>query len=815
MSTVPSSPGATRALDGLQVVEMGGFISAAYATKLLADLGADVLKIEPPGGDPARRHGPFPDDRPNPERSGLFLFLNSNKRSAVVDVRSEDGVHHLRSLLADADVLVHNEHPDDLHAAGIDPDTLVEDYPHLVVVTISTYGLEGDVSSWRGNALTACAASGLSHRIGDPDREPLALPYAGADYCSGTHAAAAALTALVERRRSGLGQHVSVAAVEVLGSYMGGGALPVYIFDGQVRHRSGDRQRSFYPWQVVPVADGYFSAITKVDDQWRRFVDLIGNPDLAADPRLQNRWLASQWSEALDEYWYPWMAERTRDELTEIFRRERIAFQPVNRIDEVAESEHLRGRDFWATAGEGEHAYRTLGPPYRLSESRFEPPLAAPALGTPAGGFPRRRGTSVSRPAGPPSLPPLAGIRVLDHGHVWAGPLLGQALAELGAEVIKVQPRLGRTGVDMGGVGFPRTVGERAPGDPSDPARYHGYDRGKHSVTLNLKSPEGRALYLRLLRKSDIVIENFGPHVMPRLGLGYQDLAAVHPGVIMVSMSAAGSTPGPWRDLVTYGPSLAALYGIKSVFGYADDPQPREDTADLDPTAASYGLVAVCAALEQRARTRRGQHIEIAQGEAGLQRLAEPLFDYWFNGRVAGPQGNRYAGFVPHGIYPCAGTDEWVAIAVASDAEWDRLLEVASADTTALRAPRFASTDRRQAAEDDLDRAMAGWTRTQDPVVLVERLQAARVMAARVLGPVDLLADEDYLALVRSGLRLSERTQIGLDQVYQGVPWKFSRTPAVLQGPIPDLGQGNRYVLSELLGLPSEELESLTERGVI
>ncbi|MDA0365882.1 MAG: CoA transferase, partial [Chloroflexi bacterium] len=345
---------------------------------------------------------------------------------------------------------------------------------------------------------------------------------------------------------------------------------------------------------------------------------------------------------------------------------------------------------------------------------------------------------------------------------------------------------------------------------------YHGYDRGNRSITLNLGSPEGKALYRRLAAASDVIVENFSAGVMSRLGLGYEELSAVNPRIILASLSATGETPGPWRDLVTYGPSLAALYGLKSLLGYHDDPFPREDTADLDPTAAGHAFFAILAALEWRERSGRGQHLAMAQGEATMQRIAEPLMDYFINGRVASTQGNRYPGMAPHGIYRAAGDDRWISIAVRDDDEWTALLTVAGDAAPTLREARFATLAGRLAHRADIDRAMETWTAGWEPMALTERLQAARVAAFPVMGPPELAGEPNYLALLRSHTELDARVQVGADQIYQSVPWKLTRTPGGIQGPGPaTLDADNDYVFGELLRIEEEERGRLRERGVI
>lgn len=411
--------------------------------------------------------------------------------------------------------------------------------------------------------------------------------------------------------------------------------------------------------------------------------------------------------------------------------------------------------------------------------------------------------------------PPLEGLRVLDHGHVWAGPLVGLMFAEMGADVITVEAPARLSGVDMGGISAAAVLGGAANPTVDNPLSYHGLARDKRSVTIDLGHEAGKALYKRLVAESDVIVENFAPAVMPRLGLGYEVLREVNPGIVMAALSAAGATEGPWRDLVTYGPSLGALYGLKSVQGYLDNPHPREDRADLDPTAAGHAFFAILAALEHRDRSGEGQFLDIAQGECAVQRLAEPLMDYFLNGRVASTQGNASPQLAPHGIYRAAGDDDWISIVVRDESEWAALLDLAGDEAGALRQEGFAEVAGRLAAREELDAAVEAWTSGTDAMELTELLQAVGVPAFPVMGPPELAADETYRAIQMAGSVVETPGGFGASEIYQGVVWKLEKTPGRINAPSAVTGQDNAAVFGDLLGLSEAELAELAEARVI
>ena len=407
---------------------------------------------------------------------------------------------------------------------------------------------------------------------------------------------------------------------------------------------------------------------------------------------------------------------------------------------------------------------------------------------------------------------PLSGIRVVDHGHVWAGPLLGMSFRDMGAEVIKIQTPGTSSGVSMAGQGMPGTATEQV--DAHDQMNYHTLDRGKKSLTLNLKTSEGKEIYKRLIKLSDVVIENFSSRTMGSLGLAYKVLNELNPRIIMASLSATGSSPGPWKELVSYGPSLSALYGIKSLLGYQDSDQPVEDQADLDPTAAGHAFLAILAALEMREETGVGQHIDMSQGESGIQRIAEPIMDFFFNGRVATTQGNRYPGIVPHGYFKTVGEDQWIALTIRDNEEWRRFRDHFSEVMPKIEEKRFDSLNGRVTHQDDLEAIIENWTKSQDSWALTNRLQGIGIPAYPVMDAPALVGDENLNQLHRSHVDIGTEN-LDENELFRGIVWKLAVGHGEISDPTPISGQHNDQILQNLLKYNNDEVTNFRQRGII
>jgi len=397
---------------------------------------------------------------------------------------------------------------------------------------------------------------------------------------------------------------------------------------------------------------------------------------------------------------------------------------------------------------------------------------------------------------------PLEGIRVADFTWVWAGPFCTLQLAYLGAEVIRVENRARPCVTRL----LP-PFADFQPG-PNRSGYFNQYNQQKRSLTLDLKSSRGIEVARRLIKKSDVVAENFANGVMTRMGLGYEEVRRIKPDAVMVSISGYGRS-GPDQDFVSYGPATVPLAGFSAVTGYAGGPPMHVGVSYGDPTAGLHGALAVLAALLHRQRTGEGQFVDVSLWEAATTLLPDALLEYEMNGAEPPRIGNRHPSLAPHGVFRCAGDDRWVSIAVATDEEWRALC--GTIDRPAL-AERFATRAERKSGEEEIEREIAAWTATRSPEDVTRVLQAAGVAAFPTMTNQDLFEDE-HLASRGFFVNLPH-PEVGA-RSHAGIPWKLSGTPCAVEAPAPCLGEHNDDVLRRVLGYSDAEVAELAAAGVL
>lgn len=778
-------------LSGLRVVDLAE-PWGAYVSRILGDFGAEVIKVEPPQGDPGRHLAPFA--RAGEACMSLpFIHANVNKYSIVLDLDTPAAQDNFLTLLQQADVIVSTAPAETWAQRGLVLQDLHRRFPRLVWTALTPFGLTGPYHPFAGNNIVVEAMGGLMYIQGDDAFPPCVSPYEQGAHLASLHAIYATLAALWERRRSGYGQLVEVSMQEVVAHVYY--AVVRYAYSREILRRPGGANpqpaNGYYPCQ-----DGQVFLSIFQPNHWDRLVEVAQEPGLA-NAAFRDRFYRDAHSAEVDPYIQRFAARFAQWDLTEQLQKRGLPVAPVCTIADLAANVHLAARQFFT-----EHdqpplgTLRGPGPLYRSTAMPLQWRRPAPQVGehqallhsllaepsTPA----------VAASSGQRQLP-LQGVRVLDLSRVWAGPYGTRYLADLGAEVIKVESSQ-----------FPEG---RRPGDPT----FTEINRNKRCITLNFQIPAGRELLKRLVAVSDVVVENFSPRVMVQYELDYPHLCAVRPDVIMASMPGFGKS-GPHSAFVSYGGPLMAYTGMALLWGHPQSPiAAHSKIAYPDYIAAGTLAVAVLAALHHRAHTGEGQFIEIAQVEATATAMEVAFLDYFANGTVATPQGNRHATYAPQGCYPCLGHDAWCVVSCTTETQWRALARLIGGEALADD-PQFATPAARQQRHNALDDLIAAWTRQRTPHQAMHLFQAAGVPAGAVQSGEDLWRDAHLRE--RGTIFMLDHPDYGpVDHTAALV--RLHESPAPAYTPIEQLGESNTVLFRELLGMSREEMAHLLSIGAI
>src|SRR5262245_29926686 len=793
--------------------------------QILGDLGADVILVEPPGGAPARRVGPFLGDQRDPERSLEFLAFNRNKRSLVLELDSPEGSRELRTLARSADILIESDPPGSMSSRGLGYPELAAENPALIYVSITPFGQDGPKANWADSDLILMAAGGPLVLGGDSDRPPVRVSVPQA-YChAATDAALGALVALSERQRSGLGQHVEVAAQQSVTACTQGNILPAAVGERAATRSAGGLQLGPVRLQFLyPAKDGYVSIThifgSTVGPATARLMEYVHDCGFCDEATRDKDWvsygsLLASGAEPIAEFERVkrCVADCTRSkskaELLQAALDRRLLIAPVSTIAEVAASQQLASRGYFQT-----HDYEALGvklrhpgPFAKFAATPIRYRRRAPRIGEHTLEIRAEPARERPAPAASQLAPdrPLAGLKIVDFMWALAGPGATRVLADFGATVVRVEsgarPDVCRTIQPFQG-GQP---------DGESSAIFHTTNAGKLMLALDLSKPEACEVALDLVRWADVVAESFSPRGMLGFGLGYERLRKVNPDVIMLSTCLMGQT-GPLAALAGFGNLAAAISGFYELAGWPDREPAGPFGAYTDYMAPRFNAIALLAALEHRRRTGRGQHIDLSQAEAALHFLGPPLLDYFASGRVATRAGNDDAGCAPHGVYPAAGEDRWIAIAIRSDAEWQRFCAAIGLEGLAADA-RYATVEGRLARRRELDSLVAGYTRSRDAGALQVQLQASGI-AAHVVQNSDELVTDPQLLHLGNFIELPHALS-GTPTVVESTRFRLSRTPARVEGDAPTLGRDSHYVLSTILGYDDDRIAQLAIAGAL
>jgi crotonobetainyl-CoA:carnitine CoA-transferase CaiB-like acyl-CoA transferase len=752
------------------------------SSRLLGDLGADVIRLEPVGGSRSRRAAPV--------RKGISLgwvFRNGGKRVAELDP-TPHGRSEVDRLLAGADVLATSRPVDD---------DLLDRFPDLVVLVITPYGLTGPYASWQATDAVIAATAAQAFKAGAPDREPLPPPGRFCDHVASATAAFAMLCALRHRNVNGIRSVLDFSVNEAV-AQMSDWSLP----NGMARQRVGQpeeaRKGSGPVYPVFRCRDGHVRLVVLSPRQWHAMRAWLGEPDYLQDPELDGFIERLQLSDAvLNPLYRTFFADRDMDAVCVEAQRRGIVCTPVYSAAETLACAHLRARDSFVNAeiapgvtpalhsGFFEIGGRRAGPGW-TNPSPPPPDQAHSAVRLPS--IARSKANAEPAPAA------LAGLRVLDFGHGAVGVEIGRMFAEFGADVIKIESRAYPDFIRL------QTGGENTPSFTSS-------NRSKRSLGVNAKKKRGRDLLLQLASLSDLVIENNAVGVMDSLGLGFEHLSQANSDITMVSSQLMGTT-GPWAEWRGYGPSTLAPSGVLSLWDYADTADPTGGgTIFPDQFVGRLGAVAALAALIGReAGTLSGAHVEIAQIEAAAGSIGDLLAAESVEPGSVHPLGGAHESKSPWGVYPASGVDQWVVINCRDERDWSGLLK-ASDGVLEGWSYEAALGENRGA----VNRQLALWTSTLDKYEVARRCQREGVPAGPVLCGAELATDPHSRA---------RHFPVEIDQpdlgpmVLEGPAWDSAAMPPPIYRPAPTIGQHTVEVARELLGLDEEAIEELFETGV-
>ncbi|MET0151601.1 MAG: CoA transferase [Candidatus Binatia bacterium] len=772
-------------------------LRGALAGRMLGDLGADVLKVEPPGGEPSRLRAPFAGDQAAPDRSLAFLFRNANKGSVAIDLTDRSGRARFEELLERSDLLLENFSAADRSRFGLDPAELCARHPHLLHVAMADFGLSGPRAGWIAEPICALAASGALYSAGLAELPPCNAPGHLAHDCASIYAVAGALAALADRARSGVGQTVEVSVQEAALAGLNPWSIPLADYARRypplpvLIPRNGDG-----PYTVLRARDGYLRVLPATPRHWRAFWEWLGKPEALAGPEWETviHRIANQ--DVVRLVAGDVLASRGREEAIEQGRRLGFPIVPCNTPEEFVAEAQTRSRGcFRATGFAHVEAAPFTALPCEFSRTPVSLRRPAPSQPGREAYLPPREPDAPGEPR--EARPALDGVLVVALTCGAVGPEACGLLRDLGAEVIKIESRAN--------LDFLRRV--TLDGDPNHSWTFNEECRGQRSVCLDLSTARGREIALALCKLADVVVENNRGGVAETWGLDYDDVAKVNPDVIYLCSQGFGRG-GPLGEAPSFGPLNSTFAGVNGLWNHPAAPYPAGISLNHpDHIASKLGAVAALAALEHRRRTGEGQRIDMSQSEAAAFLVGEAYLLHAATGRRAVAIGNDAENAVPHGVYPAAGSDRWVAVAVTSDQAFARLCDM-------CRWPydlSLATLDGRIAARHALDERIAEWTASREAEAAAAELQSAGISAMAVQNGDDHRADPHLAA--RGAIVTVQHDDIGAER-HAANPIRLSRTPMRAPAAAPLLGADSRGVLSQTLGLAGAEIDRLIAEGV-
>jgi crotonobetainyl-CoA:carnitine CoA-transferase CaiB-like acyl-CoA transferase len=846
-------------LGGIRVLEVADELGE-YCGKVLAGLGADVIKVEPPGGEATRTYGPFLDDVPHPDRSLHFWHYNHGKRGTTLDLDSDDDQATFRTLARHADVILETRPRGYFSQRGLDFDALRSDNPGLCWIRITPFGDDGPWADFQGCDLVHLALGGVVMNCGyDPgldgtyDTPPVAPQMWHAYHITGEMAVIALLGALIYRVRTGQGQLIETSVHQAV-SASTETDIPDWVYQ-RITHTRRTCRHSIPDLEQptpAPTKDGRYVL------PYRTYVPALGDAHTSTVRLLSKFGM----QEDLEDEKYLDYEYRDQSEVRvhvaaitaalvnrslyarDIWRdaqAEGLPWAPIRKPEENAYDDHWRTREtfFDVEHPELDRSFTYVGAKWYCEQAPWRRGPRAPLLGEHNGDVGSlTQGSTRPQSQGDPTREPLSvhgkpfalsGVRVIDLAWMLASGGAGRFLAAMGAEVIKVEHEARLDGMRFGSGFVPaggRAERERAtapipppenPG-PNDSGTFMEINSGKLAISLNLKSEEGKEILTRLLADADMVIEGFSPGTMDRMGFGYERLKEINPRIVYVQQSGMGQK-GTYGQFRSYGPTAQAFTGMSEMSGLPEPyPPAGVGYSFLDWFGAFNMALAMLAALHRQHVSGEGCWIDSSQAESGFYLSGTAILEHFANEKTWRRYGNAspYKPAAPHGIYPAAGDDRWVAIGSFTDEHWVSLTTTLGlSDLT--DDDRFATLAARLAHQAALDELVGAATETRQPFELMDALQAVGVPAGVCQTAEDRCDYDPQLAHLRWTVELDQR-DTGRWPVKE-LPARLSMTPAHIGGRLnragPSYAQDNDYVFREILGYDEAAYSALRASGAI
>jgi crotonobetainyl-CoA:carnitine CoA-transferase CaiB-like acyl-CoA transferase len=786
-------------LKGYRALDLTG-LSGQLCGRILADLGMEVIKIEPPGGDPVRNLTPFVKSADGKRLSTAFAHLNAGKASKVLNLEKETDRATFRKLVENSDVVLESFQPGELDSKGLGYRSLAAINPGIVMASITCFGQNGPKKNLAYNDLVALAESGFLYISGDPSLPPVRPPETQAYYFASLFAAAGVLAALYRRERTGQGDHVDATMQETLATQEH--IIRLYANENQISQRAGSQHGSVAPARIFSCRDGYvYLYVTR--QHWKLFLTIWKDhaPVFDAPDWLNNLYRRAH-ADELNPAVEAFLSKFTMAEITELLQSKGIPCVPVNTPMGFANDEHVQSRGFMTPVEHvGFGGVKQPAMPFVIDGAR--PPVnSVPVLDSWRDNVAARSRPVKSNPASNGGNGPLDGMRIVSFDHVLAGPFGTTILAELGADLIKVES-------SKGGMDPFRFFGTGE--DPNVSPRFLEFNRNKRSFTVNLKHPKGQGVLHDLVAKADAVLDNYSVDVVERIGLGYKQLCAVKPDIINLRMPGLGTT-GPKRHFSTVGVNITAFTGLTYLWNHVGVTNPPIGSQTVFPDYVSGVLCAIIiiSGVLYRDRQKKGAFIDLAQSEATAFMIGASLMEAAASGIDPQPIGNASPSAAPHDCYPCKGEDRWCVIATENEEQWAALAKILGSGID--QDARFKTLDDRLKNLNDLNGIISRWTQDKDAFEIMDRLQQVGVPCGVVQTGEDLVNDPQLKA--RGFIVAVENARLGR-VVLPNFPLQFANAKLTRRWEFPVLGRDTEAVLRDVVGYSEETIKQLGSDGVL